>query len=344
MAAPLTPAQTVRPVELPISTELDCLSAQERVRRTVLGLGFSGSIGEEIILAVAELTSNLIRHAGKGTLSARPIETGGRLGIEIEAADQGPGIADVERSFTDGYSTTGSLGYGLGTVNRLMDELDVSSAPDCGTRIVCRRWLRSAPQASARSLWEAGVFTRPHMGTKENGDAFIVKEWDRQLLVGLIDGLGHGELAQRAALAAQHYVQSHYDQPLDKIFAGASRACLATRGVVMALARFDGAGHLSFAGIGNIEVRARTGAERLPFLIMRGYLGVAPINAKVESFAWKPDWMLVMHTDGLSARWQWSDFPGLDLGSPHAVAQSLMKKLASGLDDATVLAVRGRES
>jgi anti-sigma regulatory factor (Ser/Thr protein kinase) len=343
MAAALTTTQSMKRVELPISSQVDCMAAQESVRRVVLSLGFSASVGEEITLAVAELTSNLVKHAGRGTLFLRPIESDRRTGVEIEAADKGPGMGDVEKSFTDGYSTTGSLGYGLGTVNRLMDEVDVSSAPDCGTHVVCRRWLKQSLDATERSAWEVGVFTRPRMGTKENGDAFVVKEWDRHLLVGLIDGLGHGELAQKAALAAQYYVQSHYDSPLDKIFAGASRACRATRGVVMALARFDAPGQLSIAGIGNIEVRARTGSERLPFAIKRGYLGTTPLNARVQCFPWRPEWSLVMHTDGLSARWHWSDFAGFDLASPHAMAQALMKKLASGRDDATVLAVRSRQ-
>lgn len=334
----------MKPFELPVSTARDCLSAQECARRIVLTLGFSGTQAEEIVLAVAELASNLVKHAGGGTMTIRPIEMGARTGVDVEAADQGPGIGDVEKSFTDGYSTAGSLGYGLGTVNRLMDEVDVSSAPDCGTRIVCRRWLKSSLPAATRSLWEVAVFTRPRMGTKENGDAFVVKEWDGQLLVGLIDGLGHGGLAQKAALAAQHYVQSHYDQPLDNIFAGASRACRATRGVVMALARFDDAGHMSFAGIGNIEVRARSAAERLPFAVKRGYLGATQLNARVQCFPWKPEWSLVMHTDGLSARWHWSDFPAADLATPQAMARALMRKLASGRDDATVLAIRSRES
>ena len=344
MATPLTTARATKPVELTISNLVDCLAAQESVRRVVLTLGFSGNVSEEINLVVTELAANLIKHAGRGTLSARPVEHGGRCGIEIEAADQGPGIGDVERSFTDGFSTAGSLGYGLGTVNRLMDEVDVNSAAGCGTRIFCRRWLRSSHPEPMRSAWEVAVFTKPRDDMKENGDAFVVKEWDRRLLVGLIDGLGHGELAQQAALAAQRYVQGHYDSPLENIFAGVSRACRATRGVVMALARFDSARQISFATVGNIEVRARCGPERLPFAVERGYLGAAQISARVQCFPWKPEWLFVLHTDGLNTHWNWNDFSAVDQASPRAVAQALMRKLASGQDDATVLAVRSRES
>jgi anti-sigma regulatory factor (Ser/Thr protein kinase) len=343
MAAPLIAGCERKPVEIAISTPMDCLAAQGLVRQIALEIGFSSNEGEEIALVVAELTTNLIKHAGLGTLGARPIQNGHRVGIEIEASDHGPGINEVEKSFADGYSTTGSLGYGLGTVNRLMDEVDINSVADSGTQIFGRRWLKAAPQNDSRSAWEIGVFTRPRNGVKENGDAFVVKEWNRQLLIGLIDGLGHGELAQKAAIAAQQYVQSHYDLELDKIFDGVGRACRATRGVVMALARFETPGQISYASIGNIEVRARSGPERLPFSCKRGFLGAIQRNASVQHFPWNSEWMLVLHTDGVSTHWQWSDISGIERASPNLVAQELMRKQYGGRDDATVLAVRRRE-
>jgi anti-sigma regulatory factor (Ser/Thr protein kinase) len=344
MATPLSALRGLKPIELIISVPMHGMAAQLSVRQMALSLGFSGDASEEITLAVAELTSNLIKHAGKGTLAVRPVGAGERVGLEIEASDRGPGIGNIEKSFEDGYSTAGSLGYGLGTVNRLMDEVDIHSAPDCGTQILCRRWLRCEQRGFARSLWEVGILTRPHRGFRENGDAFVVKEWDDRLLVGLIDGLGHGELAQKAALAAQSYVRSHYDQPLDKIFAGAGRACLATRGVVMALAVFQASSQMAFASIGNVEVRAKSGSERLPFVCKRGYLGGAETNVKVQQFSWRPEWMLVLHTDGLRSRWQWSDIPGIESASAHSVAGRLMDTLATRQDDATVLALRSRDS
>jgi serine/threonine protein phosphatase PrpC len=223
-----------------------------------------------------------------------------------------------------------------------MDEVDISSTPDCGTQIVCRRWVRHAHEDVARRLWEVSVFTRSRGGARENGDAFVVKEWRDQLLVGLIDGLGHGEFAQRAALAAQQYVQTHYDQPLDRVFTGAGRACRATRGVVMALARFHSALRLQFANIGNVEVRTWSGAERIPFTLNRGMLGGQESRVSVQEFKWKPEWLFVLHTDGLRSHWQWSDFPGIEREPAQSVAKKLMRALAGERDDATVLAVKSR--
>src|SRR5581483_9350549 len=124
--------------------------------------------------------------------------------------------------------------------------------------------------------------------------------WGDCALVGVIDGLGHGPFAQRAAVTARSFVESHYDRPLEEIFRGVGRACRATRGVVMALVQFSvtmqGAHggedespsppatsrqwsgvRFSFASIGNIEARVLHPPEPINLMIRRGVLGgVAP--------------------------------------------------------------------
>jgi anti-sigma regulatory factor (Ser/Thr protein kinase) len=326
-----------------VADRIDCLAAQQSARSIALNLGFADAASEEIVLVVAELASNLVKHAGRGALTFRKVRNGERIGLEVKAQDNGPGISDIEKSMTDGCTTSGSLGYGLGTVNRLMDEIDVQSQPGAGTQILCRRWLRPRPDALLPHIWDVGVATRARHSAPENGDAFVLKESQGVLLVGLIDGLGHGEPAKKAALAAQQYVQTHYDQPLDKIFVGASRACSATRGVVMALARFPSITHLSFASVGNIEARA-SGARRVPFGVHRGILGASEPHmerhVKLEEFEWSPEIVLVLHTDGLSSRWDWNDFPALERQPARDIATKLLHELASENDDATVLCVR----
>src|SRR5947209_3705361 len=76
-----------------------------------------------VTLAVSELATNLVKHAHGGTLTLTALVEEGRVGLQITSQDRGPGIADVEQALTDGFSTVGSLGYGLGTINRIMDVL-----------------------------------------------------------------------------------------------------------------------------------------------------------------------------------------------------------------------------
>src|SRR5207244_9898245 len=145
-----------------------------------------------------ELASNLLPHGHGGTLTLTGVVEEGRVGLQITSQDRGPGIADVAQALTDGFSTVGSLGYGLGAVNRSMDVLDMTSQPGQGTRIVCKRWARPAAQRPLSGWLDCGAATRAHplMGGI-NGDAFVLKQWGEGALVGVIDGLGHGQFAYR---------------------------------------------------------------------------------------------------------------------------------------------------
>jgi hypothetical protein len=110
----------------------------------------------------------------------------------------------------------------------------------------------------------------------------------------------------------------------------------------MALARFDAAMKLQFASVGNVEVRARSGQMRIPFTLQRGIVGAQDSNVRVQEFAWNPQWLFVLHTDGLKTHWQWSDFPGLQHQGSQFIAQRLLRELAIGQDDATALVVKSR--
>src|SRR6266851_5341310 len=252
---------------IPISDVGDLSAARLMARSMSTAIGFDERAVEEIALVVSELAANLVKHAKGGVLRLRQTEEAGRTGIQIDSEDQGPGIPNVEQAIADDFSTAGSLGCGLGAVNRLMDEFDVASRPGAGTSIVCKRWLRlDVPPAMARPL-VFGVASRPCPLMPVNGDTFVIQEWGESALVGVIDGLGHGQFAYRAAQAARQYVERHFDQPLAEIFRGVARTCRATRGVVMGLARFDwGRGTLTFASIGNVEARVFGSSEPMNFV------------------------------------------------------------------------------
>jgi anti-sigma regulatory factor (Ser/Thr protein kinase) len=319
----------------------DVGAARRAARGLAENIGFHPTACEEIALTVTELATNLIKHAHGGKLILTPLADDMRIGLEIESSDNGPGIANVEEALADRFSTAGSRGTGLGAVNRLMDEFDIVSKSRAGTRVVCRKWIRVHGVSIQPCPLEFGVATRPRNRDAENGDAFVVKQWAECALVSVIDGLGHGQFAHRAAQAARQYVEGHFDLPLDQIFLGVGRACRATRGVVMALARFDwGLGRLTFASVGNIEVRVFPSAVPFHFAIRRGVIGLNAPNAVVTEHSWPSDHLLVLHSDGLRIHWGWKDFPGLPDQPATSMAQELLRVLAKDEDDATVLVAR----
>ena len=352
-----------------VSHSSDASAARRAAKQVAQAIGFGDRESDEIALVVSELASNLVKHAGGGMLTLTPITDALRVGLQIESVDSGPGIPDVEQAITDGFSTADSLGYGLGTVNRLMDEFDISSegGPEHSTRIVCTRWLCLKARSIESCPLDLGAATRGHPGMTLNGDAFVTKKRGESALVAVIDGLGHGQYAHRAAQKAREYVERHFDQPLISIFRGTGRACLATRGVVMALARFaigdqnaefgthatdrktqanpavrnqQAALHVTFATIGNIEARVFGGPEPVGFRICRGIIGANAPNPAITEHRWDPSNVMVLHTDGLTTRWRWEDFAHLASQSATEMAQGLLCALAKDNDDATVVVVK----
>jgi len=332
----------IEPLEIKVTWEGDVRRAAEAGKELASAVGFPPLHCEEIGLTLTELATNLIRHAAGGTLRISQIQSGPKTGIEIHSSDQGPGIRDIEQAITDGYSTAGGLGFGLGTVNRLMDELDFYSGADGGLHVVCRRWVRKTGPPAVGSQLGFGAATRSYRGIPENGDAFIFKRWEHYALLGVIDGLGHGPLARRASQTARQYLEHHFDQPLDHLFQGAGRACRATRGVVMALARFDLARQaVTVASVGNIEVRLIGNRERLDLIVRRGIIGLNAPNPVVTEHPWTAASLLIMHSDGLSTHWNWRDFSALEPESPTVIARRLLTRLAKIDDDATVVVAKG---
>jgi len=88
--------------------------------------------------AVSELSTNIIKYAGKGILSIRIFEQEDYKVFEVIARDDGPGIADISEAMAENFSSGTSLGLGLPSVKRIMDEFDIHSSPGKGTQIMAR--------------------------------------------------------------------------------------------------------------------------------------------------------------------------------------------------------------
>ena len=114
------------------------------------------------------MARNLVRYAARGEIVLRLVDDSGRRGVEVLAADDGPGIADVARAMQDGFSTSGGLGLGLPGVRRIMDEFEISSEFGKGTRVTARKWIQGNWEslelddwlAKFGQAWAGGIATR----------------------------------------------------------------------------------------------------------------------------------------------------------------------------------------
>ena len=103
--------------------------------------GMTETTSQMLATAVSELVRNILKYAGQGEIRLRLIEGIDGFGIEVEAIDNGPGIADCDKAMSDHFSSRGTLGLGLPGVRRLMDEFVLDSAPGKGTRVKVRKWI-----------------------------------------------------------------------------------------------------------------------------------------------------------------------------------------------------------
>ncbi len=94
-----------------------------------------------IATAVSELARNILKYADSGEIRLRVVAKGFRRGIEVVAEDRGPGISNPDEALKDHFSSSGTLGLGLPGVKRMMDEFQLESAPQQGTRVTVRKWL-----------------------------------------------------------------------------------------------------------------------------------------------------------------------------------------------------------
>src|SRR5436309_1286709 len=112
-----------RAVEVPIQCESDIVVARRTVREAAGQLGFGTTDTTRIVTGASELARNIFRYACPGVMRLRQVENSGRVGLELQFEDHGPGIADVERGLREGFAVSGGLGLGLRGTKRIMDEM-----------------------------------------------------------------------------------------------------------------------------------------------------------------------------------------------------------------------------
>lgn len=125
---------------LEIRTPNDVVLVRQVVRTWAIEAGFSLVDQTKMVTAASELARNTLDYGGGGTLRLEAIRDGNRRGLRLIFEDQGPGISDLERAMTDGFTTGRGLGMGLSGARRLVNEFAIDSRVGQGTRVMITRW------------------------------------------------------------------------------------------------------------------------------------------------------------------------------------------------------------
>jgi anti-sigma regulatory factor (Ser/Thr protein kinase) len=325
---------------IPIYDEASVSSARERVRDTGQPLHLSKQLVESVALIASELTHNHLRHAKQGYFAVRPLERDGRKGLEVIAADLGPGIEKPATAIRgQPPKETGSLGAGLAAVCRLADEVTWDNRISEGTCIVARKF-----ETAASSLCEAAIMSKPYPGEAISGDDAIIIQSEAGFLAAVCDGLGHGPEAREASNRAIEVVGKSTQDDLDQIALRINVELTGTRGCAISLMRFNRDERtLEYVSAGDVYAHLyhlRDAHFFTPTPMVLGTGQLRPQKVRIETTPAKPGSVLVMFTDGLKSK---TNLKGeLDtLRQPAiAIAQHLLETQSRPDDDALVCVVR----
>jgi serine/threonine-protein kinase RsbT len=139
----MTSPEPTGPVQVQtITAENDVVRVRQLVRAAAVATKLSLVDQTKLVTAASELARNTLVYGGGGRVEVQEITNGRRRGIRVVFIDEGPGIADIDRALTDGYTTGSGLGLGLSGSRRLMDEFDIATKIGEGTVITAVKWER----------------------------------------------------------------------------------------------------------------------------------------------------------------------------------------------------------
>jgi len=118
----------------------DVVRVRQAVRTLAAKIGLGLVDQTKIVTAASEIARNTLDYGGGGTVIIETVANGARPGLRLTFEDKGPGIADLERALTDGFTTGGGLGLGLSGAKRLCNEFSLASELGVGTRVVLTKW------------------------------------------------------------------------------------------------------------------------------------------------------------------------------------------------------------
>ena len=125
---------------MPIRADADVVMSRSMVRRLTQELKFSLVDQTKMITAASELSRNTLVYGGGGEMRWEVLGDGSRSGLRLWFEDRGPGIPDIEKALTDGWTSGKGLGIGLSGSRRLVNDFSITTKVGEGTCVMIARW------------------------------------------------------------------------------------------------------------------------------------------------------------------------------------------------------------
>lgn len=298
-------------------------------------LGFDETRSGELALLATEASRNVLIHGGGGQIVLAGTKDSGEPVARILALDRGAGISNIPQAMSDGYSTSGTMGGGLGAMKRIATVFEIFSGKS-GTVVM----LELGRTSQTENLQIGGIAI-PHPGERVCGDEWSYHRAAERTLAVLVDGLGHGLGAAEAAKEAIATFRERVELPPGQILQYMHDALRKTRGAVAAIAEIrPNEKSFVFAGVGNIACSLYSNGASRSFVSHNGTLGMHMSRVQEFRSDWPQDAVLVLHSDGLQSKWDLSSYAGLIARHPAVIGGALLRDFRRERDDASVVVVK----
>lgn len=289
----------------------------------------------ELAILTTEVARNVLIHGGGGQVIIAGLENSSGPLARILALDSGQGIENLAKAMSDGFSTAGTMGAGMGAMKRLAQHFEVFTGRG-GTMV-----LLEVGKGPAKDHVEFAGVALPYPGERVCGDGWYCEHTPARTVAVLADGLGHGIGAAEAAQEAVATVRQRISKAPGEIMSYMHDALKKTRGAVAAVVEVRPADRkLTYAGIGNISASILSKGASRSLISHNGTLGMTVHRVQEFQTEWSPDSIFVMHSDGLHSKWDLLSYPGLISRHPALICGALIRDFRRHRDDAGVVVLK----
>lgn len=336
-----------------IPGEAEGILLRSRLQATARRMGFSDGQRENMVLVAAEMVSNQIKYAGSRGMLQIWQQPGPIL--DLVALDFGPGISDLSQAHQDGFSTSKTLGKGLGTIRSLSHESGIYTVPEVTGVGVDVRWhgcvfwsrfnpshkvqITEASKGATKAEFQIGLFTRALTNDRFNGDRIYLERNEGRLRWLHLDGLGHGEAAQQAT---DHLAETLFHSPdVLEVLNRVDHQLKLTRGAVAMLGDLDRNGmQAQIAGVGDMRAYCYVDDQFQSLTFAPGILGKEHKTPRVTQVGLNRHSTVITASDGIRRSWNETTFPGLLKQHPQLIAYMLGNIMGRASDDQSLCVVR----
>lgn len=323
-----------------------------RLKTLANKLGFSSFDIEQMQIVASEMLSNQLKYSNKtGMVQLWFNDNSHKVGhhsdvmpitIDIFAMDFGPGISDLGKALQDGFTTSRTMGKGLGSIKRLAHEYDLYTlSGDIGWHgvAVWARFYKSKKEIPKN--YQIGYFSKAYHNMPCNGDDIWLNMKNNLVTWLHIDGTGHGKNAENIVRKVRSIKMDLHSQSAQHMLDITCRALNESDGAAGLAFKYNPVSfHGEYSGVGDMRMVLIKENKMSDLTISSGVLGHVTRNYGSHSLSLESGDLLMSASDGIRRNWALNDFPNLWDRHPQLICFFLGDRKGRKSDDQSLIALR----